>query len=35
MDEDKVETVSNWSREKKPKNGKLNNLIKLQQFHGF
>ena len=35
MDEDKVETVRNWSREKKTKNGRLNNLFEVQQFLGF
>jgi hypothetical protein len=35
MDEDKVETVWNWSREKKTENGPLNNLFKVQQFLGF
>jgi len=35
MDEDKVETVQNWSREKKTKNGRLNNLFEVQQFLGF
>jgi len=35
MDEDKVETVRNWSWEQKTKNGRLNNLFGLQQFPGF
>ena len=35
MDEDKVDTVKNWSRENKTKNGRLNNLFKVQQFLGF
>jgi len=35
MDEDKVETVRNWSREKKSKNGRLNNLFEVQEFLGF
>jgi len=35
MDEDKVETVGNWSREKKTKNGRLYNLFEVQQFLGF
>jgi len=35
MDEDKVETVLNWSREKKTENGRLNNLFEVQQFVGF
>jgi len=35
MDEDKVETVRNWSTEKKTKNGNLNNLFEAQQFLGF
>ena len=35
MDEDKFETVRNWSREKKTENGRLNNLFKVQQFLEF
>jgi hypothetical protein len=35
MDEDKVETLWNWSREKKTKNGWLNNLFEVQQFLRF
>jgi len=35
IDEDKIGTVRNWSREKKTKNGRLNNLFEVQQFHGF
>jgi hypothetical protein len=35
MDEDKVETVRNWSREKKTENGRPNNLFEVQQFLGF
>jgi hypothetical protein len=35
MDEDKVATVKNWSREKKTENGRLNNLFEVQQFLGF
>jgi len=35
MAEDKDETVRNWSREKKTKNGRLNNLLEVQQFFGF
>jgi len=35
MDEDKVETVRNWSREKKTKNGRLNNRFEVQQFLVF
>ena len=35
MDEDKVETVRNWSREKKTANGRLNSLFEVQQFLGF
>jgi len=35
MDEDKVETVRNWSREKKTENGRLNNLFEVQQLLGF
>jgi len=30
MDEDKLETVRNWSPEKKTKNGRLNNLFEVQ-----
>jgi hypothetical protein len=35
MDEDKIETVRNWSREKMTENGRLNNLFEIQQFLGF
>jgi hypothetical protein len=35
MDEDKVETVRNWSGEKKTENGQWNNLFEVQQFLGF
>jgi hypothetical protein len=35
MDEDKAETVRNWSREKKTENGRLNYLFEVQQFLGF
>jgi len=35
MDPDKVETVRNWSREKKTANGRLNNLFEVQQFLGL
>ena len=35
MDEDKVETVRNWSTEKKTENGRLNNLFEVQQFLWF
>jgi hypothetical protein len=35
MDEDKVKTERNWSREKKTENGRLNNLCGVQQFLGF
>jgi len=35
MDEDKIETVRNWSKEKKTDNGRLNNLFEVQQFLGF
>jgi hypothetical protein len=35
IDEDKVETVRNWSREMKPENGQLNNLVEVQQFLEF
>ena len=35
MDEDKVETGRNWSREKKTKNGCLNNIFEVQQPLGF
>jgi len=30
-----VETVRNWSKEKKTENGRLNNLFEVQQFLGF
>jgi hypothetical protein len=35
MDEDKIETIRNWSREKKTENGRLNNLFEVQKFLGF
>ena len=35
MDEDKVETVRNWSLEKKTENGRLHNVFEVQQFLGF
>ena len=35
MDEDKVETIRNWSQENKTANRRLNNLFKVQQFLGF
>ena len=35
MDDDKVDTVLNWSREKKTENGPLDNLIEVEQFFGF
>jgi len=35
MDEDKVETMRNWSREKKTKNSRLNNLFEVQQSLRF
>jgi hypothetical protein len=35
MDGDKLETIRNWSREKKTKNGRLNNIFEVQQFVGF
>jgi len=35
MDEEKVETMRNWSRQKKTKNGRLNNLFEVQQFLRF
>jgi hypothetical protein len=35
MDEDKIETVRNWSREKTTKNGRLNNVFEVKQFLGF
>ena len=35
MDEEKVETVKNWSRGKKTKNGRLNILFEVQQFLRF
>jgi len=35
MDHDKIDTVRNWSRQKKTANGRLHNLFKVQQFLGF
>jgi len=35
MDENKIETVRNWSWEKMTKNGWLNHLLEVQQFLGF
>ena len=35
MDEDKVDTVRNWSREHKTKKGRLNNLGEVRQCLGF
>jgi hypothetical protein len=35
MDDDKIETVRNWSREKKTENERLNNLFEVQQFVVF
>jgi len=35
MDEDKVDTVQNWSREKNTKTRRLNNLFEVLQFWGF
>jgi len=35
MDDDKVETVWNWSPEKETNNGHLNNLFEVEQFLGF
>jgi hypothetical protein len=35
MDENKVKTVRNWSREKKTINGRLKTLVQLQQFFSF
>jgi hypothetical protein len=35
MDPGKLDTVRNWSREKKTANGRLNNLFEVQQFLGF
>jgi len=35
MDEDQIEMLWNWSREKKTENGRLNNLFDVQQFLGF
>jgi len=35
MDEDTIGTLRNWSREKKTKNGHLNNLFEVLQFLGF
>ena len=32
MDEDKVETIRNWSGEKKTENGRLNDVFEVQQF---
>jgi hypothetical protein len=32
IDEDKIETLRNWSREKTTENGQLNNLFEVQQF---
>ena len=33
--EDMVETVRNWSREKRTKTGRLNSLFKVLQFLAF
>jgi hypothetical protein len=35
MDQDKIETVKNWSREQKPANRRLNDLFEVQQLLGF
>jgi len=35
IDEDIIESIRNWSREKKTKNRRLNNLFDVQQFYGF
>jgi hypothetical protein len=35
IDEDKVETVRNWSWKKKSENGQLNNLFEVQQLLEF
>jgi hypothetical protein len=35
MDPDKIDTVRNWSREKKTPIGRLNNLFEVQQFLGL
>jgi len=35
MDEDRIETIENWSRDKKTKHGRLNDLFKVQQLLGF
>jgi hypothetical protein len=35
MDEDKLETGRNWSREMKTENERLNNLFEVQQLLGF
>jgi hypothetical protein len=35
MNEDKIQTVWNWSREKKTENGCLKNLFEVQQILGF
>jgi hypothetical protein len=35
MDEDEIETVWEWSREKKTENGYRKNLFEVQQFLGI
>jgi hypothetical protein len=35
MNEDNVETLQHWSREKKTKTGRLNHLFDVQQFRWF
>jgi hypothetical protein len=35
LDEHKIETVWNWSREKKTENRRLNNLFEVPHFLGF
>jgi hypothetical protein len=35
MDEDKINTVRNWSEEKMTKSDRLNKLFEVQQFLGF
>lgn len=35
MDEDKIETVKNWSHKKTTKNRRLNDPFNVQQFLGF
>jgi len=35
IEEDKIETVRNWSYKNKTKNGRLGNLFEVQQLLGF